>query len=204
MVITYYGISCFKAQSGETVLAFDPPSKESDFKSPRFQANVVLISNNHKDHNGWENLSSKKEGKDLVVLDGPGEYELEGIYIKGIKSAGQNTIYSVNFEGITLCHMGNFSEKELRPEIKEAIGEIDILLVPIDGNGVLDPQEAAKISSRLEPCIVIPMHYGDKKVLKKFMDEFGNGSAKPFDKLTIKKKDLVPGKIQVVVLEPTI
>lgn len=204
MVITYYGISCFKAQSGETVLAFDPPSKESDFKSPRFQVNAVLISSNHKDHNGWENLSSKIEGKDLVVLDGPGEYELEGIYIKGIKSAGQNTIYSVNFEGITFCHMGNFSEKELRPETKEAIGEIDILFAPIDGSGVLDPQEAAKISSQLEPSIVIPMHYKDNKTLKKFMDEFGNGSTKPFDKLTIKKKDLVPGKIQVVVLEPAI
>lgn len=204
MIITYYGISCFKAQSGETVLAFDPPSKDSDFKSPRFQANAVLISNNHKDHNGWENLSSKIEGKDLIVLDGPGEYELEGIYIKGIKSAGQNTVYSVNFEGITICHMGNFSEKELRPEIKEAIGEIDILFVPIDGDGVLDPQEAAKISSRLEPSIVIPMHYKDNKTLKKFMDEFGNGSAKPFDKLTIKKKDLDQGKIQVVVLEPAI
>lgn len=189
------------------MLAFDPPSKDSDFKSPRFQTNAVLISSNHKDHNGWENLSSKTEGKKLVVLDGPGEYELEGIYIKGIKSAGQNTVYSVNFEGITLCHMGNFSEKELRPEIKEAIGEIDILFVPIDGSGVLDPQEAAKISSRLEPSIVIPMSRQgreDKKVLKKFMDEFGNGSTKPFDKLTIKKKDLVQGKIQVVVLEPAI
>ncbi|MBU3925655.1 MBL fold metallo-hydrolase [Patescibacteria group bacterium] len=204
MIITYYGISCFKVQSGETVLAFDPPSKESSFKSPRFQANAVLITNNHKDHNGWENLSSKIEDKDLIVLDGPGEYELEGIYIKGIQSAGQNTIYSLNFEGITLCHMGNFSEKELRPEIKEAIGEIDILLAPIDGDGVLDAQEAAKISSRLEPSIVIPMHYKDNKSLKNFLDEFGNGTTKPSDKLTIKKKDLIAGKIQVVVLEPTI
>lgn len=205
MVITYYGASCFKVQSGETVLAFDPPSKESSFKPPRFQANAVLVSSNHRDHNGWENLSLKIEGKKLIVLDGPGEYELESIYIKGIKSASQNTIYSLKFEGITLCHMGNFSEKELRPETKEAIGEIDILFIPIDASGGLDPAKAAKISSQLEPKIVIPMHSRqgreDNKILKKFLEEFGNGTIKPVDKLTIKKKDLATEKIQVIVLE---
>ena len=56
MVITYYGASCFKVQSGETVLAFNPPSKESEFKSPRFAADIVLVSSNHKDYNGWENI----------------------------------------------------------------------------------------------------------------------------------------------------
>ena len=206
MVITYYGVCCFKVQSGETVLAFDPPSKESDFKSPRFQSNAVLISSNHKDHNGWENLSPKIEGKKLIVLDGPGEYELEDIYIKGIKSANQSTIYSLKFEGITLCHMGNFSEKELRPEIKEAIGEIDILFIPIDTSAALDSAKAAKISSQLEPKIVIPMYSRqgreDNKILKKFLDEFGNGAIKPADKLTIKKKDLATEKIQVIVLQP--
>jgi len=204
MVITYYGISCFKVQSGETVLAFDPPSKESNFKSPRFQANAVLISNSHKDHSGREALSSKSDSKKLIVIDGPGEYEFENIYIKGIKTSDQNTIYYLNFENIALCHLGNFSEKELRPEIKEAIGGTDILFMPIDGDSVIDYQRAAKITTQLEPKIVIPMHYKDNKTIKKFLDEFGNGTVKPVDKLTIKKKDLAENKIQVVVMEPSL
>ncbi len=211
MIITYYGVSCFKVQAGETVIAFDPPSKESDFKAPRFQANAVFISHDHKDHGGREALSAKEEGKELLVIDGPGEYEFSGIYAKGIKSFhdsgngekfGLNTIYKLKFEDIRICHLGDFGEKDLRPETKEAIGEIDILFIPIGGDSVLDAQGAAKVVSQIEPKIAIPMHYKDSKTLKKFMDEFGNGSVKPADKLTLKKKDLSDNKIQVVVLEP--
>ena len=82
MVITYYGAGCFKVQSGETVLAFNPPSKESEFKSPRFASDIVLVSSNHKDYNGWENLPGKAEGSKPFVAEGNGEYEISGIYIK--------------------------------------------------------------------------------------------------------------------------
>lgn len=211
MVITYYGVSCFKVQSGENVLAFDPPSKESEFKSPRFQTNIVLISHSHRDHNGYDSLVGKTEGKEPFLINSPGEYETNGIYIQGIKSfhdssAGQkhglNTIYKLNIEDISLCHLGDFGEKSLRPEAKEAIGEIDILFVPVGGENVLEPSEAARIISQIEPKIVIPMHYKKNTALKNFLDEVGNGSIKPLDKLTVKKKDLVENKTSIIVLEP--
>lgn len=196
MVITYYGASCFKVQSGETVLAFNPPSKDSEFKSPRFQTNVVLISTNHKDYNGWENLSAKEENKPPFVIDGPGAYEIAGVYIKGIPN-GSNTIYVLFLENIYFCHLGAFVEKTLSPELKEEIGEIDILFVPIaaEDNG----QKATQIAAQLEPKITIPMHYQENS-LKQFLREFGNGSIKPVEKLTTKKKDLGE-KNQVIVLE---
>ncbi len=195
MVITYYGVSCFKAQSGETVLAFDPPSKESEFKSPRFQADAVFVSHNHKDHNGQDSLAGEP-----IVMDGPGEYEIKGVYIAGIRSLPDNTIFSLSFEDISVCHLGDFGESELRPETKEAIGKVDILFVNING-GEMTPQKAARIVSQIEPKIVIPMHYHkDKNALKNFLDEFGNGGARPVEKLTIKKKDLSEKKTEVVVL----
>ncbi|HDO23811.1 MAG TPA: hypothetical protein ENG99_01185 [bacterium] len=216
MVITYYGVSCLKVQSGETVLAFDPPSKEFpakdyELKIPRFQADIVLISHSqHKDHNGHSTLAGKPS-----ILDGPGEYEIKGIQIAGIKSFhdevsgernGLNTIYTLVFEDISICHMGDFGEKELESETEEAIGKVDILFVPISitdksNKIVMDPQNAAKIVTQLEPKVVIPMHYHkDKKLLKKFLDEFGNGAVKPIEKLVIKKKDLEGKKAEVVVL----
>ncbi len=221
MIITYYGASCFKAQAGETVIAFDPPSKEfpaKDFglKLPRFQTDVVLISHSqHKDHNGYDTLSGKGENKRPFIIDGPGEYEIKGIQITGVKSFhdevggernGANTVYTVEFEGISLCHLGDFGEKELSPEVKEAVAGCDILFIPIhildkSGETVMDPQKAAKIAAQIEPKMVIPMHYyRDKKMLKKFIDEFGNGAAKPIEKLTVKKRDLEEKRAELAIL----
>lgn len=197
MVITYYGASCFKVQSGETVLVFNPPSKESEFKSPRFQANVVLVSYNHKDYNGWENIGGKEENKPPLVISGPGEYEIGGVYIKGTAS-GLNTIYKLSFEDISLCHFGAFLEKDLKPEIKEEIGEVDVLFIPVSED---DGQRAAQIVSQAEPKIAVPMHYKEG-ALKKFLKEFGNGSIKSAEKFVIKKKDLDKKETEIIVLEP--
>ncbi len=209
MVITYYGPSCFKVQSGETVIVFDPPSKESKFKSPRFASNLVLVSHNHKDHNGWENFTTGE--KPPVVLKGPGEYEVGGTHIRGVltyhdtsfgKDKGINTSYVVNLENINICHLGDFGEDELRGEVKENIGEVDILFVPIGGGSVINAERATKIVSQVGPRIIIPMHYGDDKSaeFKKFTNEMG-GDGKLLDRLTLKKKDLEGKEAQFVVLK---
>jgi len=197
MVITYYGAACFRVQSGETVIAFAPPSKESKFKAPRFQTDIALINCNHPDYNGRDVLSAKDEKKPVFIIDGAGEYEVAGIYIKGISTP---TIYIVSFEDIVLCHLGAFTEKNLGPEIKEEIGEVDVLFVPIDEN---DGQKAAWLISQIEPKIAIPMNYKEAD-LKHFLKEFGNNSIKPEEKLTIKKKDLSEEKTQVVALSPVL
>src|SRR3989344_3119288 len=203
MVITYYGAACFKVQSGETVLAFNPPSKESEYKSPRFASDIVLVSSNHKDYNGWENLPGKTEGLKPFVAEGQGEYEVSGIYIKGIGSNGRNnTVYTLALEDISICHLGALS-KEMDPSLKEAGGEVDILFIPIGGGELLDPQKAAGAAIHLEAKIVIPMNYNESQ-LKQFIKEFGAGGSVPADKLTIKKKDLAEKKGEVVVLKPAV
>ena len=203
MVITYYGAACFKVQSGETVLAFNPPSKESEYKSPRFASAIVLVSSNHKDYNGWENLPGKTEGGNPFVAEGQGEYEVSGIYIKGIGSNGRNnTVYTLALEDISICHLGALS-KEMDSSLKEAVGEVDILFIPIGGGELLDPQKAAGAAIHLEAKIVIPMNYNESQ-LKQFIKEFGAGGTTAADKLTIKKKDLAEKKGEVVVLKPAV
>lgn len=202
MVITYYGASCFKVQSGETVLAFNPPSKESEFKSPRFASDIVLISSHHKDYNGWENLPGKTPNTKPFVADGNGEYEISGIYIKGIGSNGRNTVYTLVLEDISICHLGALS-KEIDPNLKEAVGEVDILFIPIGGGELLDPQKAAGAAIHLEAKIVIPMNYNESQ-LKQFIKEFGAGKTESVEKLTIKKKELAEKKGEVVVLKSAV
>ena len=211
MVITYYGPSCFKVSSCEFFFSFFPPSKKSSFKSPRFRADAVLISHGHENHNGYEMISGKENALPLKI-DGPGEYELQGVNISGIpsfhdsvlgKKHGLNTIYTAEVEGIKICHLGDFGEKELGSETFEKIAPIDILFLPIGGKDVLDPETASRVANRLEPKIIIPMHY-EKKELAAFLKEAGVESVKPEEKLTVKRKELPESKAQVVVLKPSI
>jgi L-ascorbate metabolism protein UlaG (beta-lactamase superfamily) len=208
MIITYLGVEFFKVQFGDTILAFNPISKESKFKPTRFFADVALISANHSDFNGVENLSYN--GKDPLVISGPGEYETKGVFIKGFQSktlyGGQekiNTIYIVVLEGITLCFLGAVVDEKLSPEFMEAIEDIDILFLPVGDDGVLDAKKADKLAVTLEPKLIIPMHYREGGVgnsIKTFLKEAGEENIKPVDKLTIKKKDLEGKEGEIVLL----
>lgn len=217
MVITHHGGQCFKVTFGDLTLVFDPVSKGATLPSVRFGADIALVSRNHPDMNGVEEVTYGD--KVPFAITGPGEYERQGVTIQGFLSSssyglakGQekavNTVYSVSLEDMTLVHLGAIADRELSKEAREGIGEIDILFVPVGGlpaqagDGVLDPAQAHALAVSLEPKVIIPMHWdgmGEAKSLDKFLKEAGNGSEKS-DKLTIKRKDLVgrDGSILVV------
>ncbi len=201
MIITYYGLSCFKIQSGDTTLVFDLPSKKSNIKPPRFHADIALESHDHSGHNGAKGLSEEKQ---TFLIDSPGEYEVKGVYIQGFKTYHDNTVYVVQIENIKLCFMGDYGEKELRPELKEGIDKIDILFVPVGGETVLEPEASRNLANQLKPGIVIPTHYvpgGKTDKLKAFLAEMGQKDVKPLEKLSIKKKEISENGARVVVLE---
>jgi hypothetical protein len=208
MIITYLGVDFFKVQFGNTTIALNPISKDSKFKSTRFMADIALVSLNHPDMNGTENLSYN--GNDPIVISGPGEYEVKEVFIKGFASKSEygdkeriNTIYSVSLEGMNLCFLGAISDINLSAEVKESLGDVDILFLPIGGEGVIDSAKAEKLSVEIEPKIIIPMHYGEvgaKDALKKYLKEAGEENVKPIDKLTIKRKDLEGKEGETIVL----
>jgi L-ascorbate metabolism protein UlaG (beta-lactamase superfamily) len=210
MIITYHGAEFFKVQFGDTIVAFNPISKDSKLKSTRFGADIAIVSLNHPDMNGADQLSFGE--RQPIQITGPGEYEVKDIFVKGWTSSSNyggskkiNTVYAVTMEGMTLCFLGALdSEKSLPSEMLQSISDgIDILFVPIGGEGVLNPAEAYKLAVKLEPKIVIPMHYsldGDKNSLKTFFKEAGEEAVKGEDKLTLKKKDLEGKEADLVVL----
>ncbi len=105
---------------------------------------------------------------------------------------------------MTLVHLGALSDGELPPEAKESIDEIDVLFVPIGGEGVLGSTSAAKLSTMLEPKIIVPMHWsgmGAAKALDAYLKEEGGADEKT-DKLTLKKKDMVDKDGAILVLTP--
>jgi len=213
MVITYYGLSCFKLQSGDTVLAIDPFSKESGLTPPRFEAHAVLSTHNHENHNNMESLATKNDGGAFKIT-GPGEYEFKGILVRGVesyhdpkngKAKGKNTIYIIEWEGMRIVHMGDFGEENLRAEVQETLGTPDILFLPVGGGDTIDGEAAAKILNKVEPRVVIPMHYKISGLKAKldgvevFLKEMGE-KGEPMDKFTIKKNALPAAEESKIVI----
>lgn len=207
MVITYQGGAFIKLQFGDITIAVNPISKDSKLKTSKFGADIALISVNHPDLAGTEQVSFGE--KSAFAVTGPGEYEIKNVFIKGFKSESKyggeerlNTIYTVNLENMNLCFLGALSSKELPDDVSESIDDIDILFVPIGVDGVLAPADAAKLAVKLEPKLIIPLYFGNNTALKTFLKEAGEEDQKPQDKLTLKKKDLEGKDADVVVLEP--
>ena len=164
MTITWYGHSCFRLESKDMSLIIDPFSKDIGLKPPRLaKDNIVLTTHNHFDHNNTEGAQEQ-----ALIINGPGEYERGGIQIEGImsyhdeqegKARGLNTIYVIRMEGLKLCHLGDLGQPELSPEQADAIGDIDVLFIPVGGKYTIDGKTAADIVKEIEPKIIVPMHY---------------------------------------------
>jgi len=212
MVITWYGQSCFKIQSGDTVLFTDPFAKEIGLTPPRGTANIVTISHHHFDHDNIDALSASSP----FIIDGPGEYEVKGVNVTGVatyhdakegKERGNNTAYIIEMEGIKICHLGDLGQTKLTNEQLELIDGVDILMVPIGGVYTITGEEAADIINQIEPKIVIPMHYKISGLEVKldgadeFLKEMGIAKKETVEKLTIKKKELPEEETQVVIMK---
>ncbi len=202
MVITHFGKQFFKVTFGDMTLAFNPISKDSkEGGKTKFGSTIVFSSVNHPDYNGVENATHG----DTVpfVVNGPGDYEVQGVFIKGVASETEidgkeyiNTIYTLTLEDMNICFFGALFNGDLSIEQKETIGNPDIVFVPVSDT-LLAPAKAHKLATGLEPAIIIPMDY-DQKSLKAFLKESGSEGVKPVDKLTLKKKDLSGKQGEVV------
>lgn len=212
MVITWYGQSCFKIQSGDLVVVIDPFSKEIGLTPPRFRTDIAISTHQHPDHNNLESITGEP-----FIIAGPGEYEVKGAYIHGIQTfhdnkqgaeRGLNTIYLIEIEGIRLLHMGDYGE-EVGNDVCfiEEVGGVDILMVPVGGIYTIDGLNAAKLTKDVEPRFVIPMHYKISELKSplndnaQFLKEMGVKNIEIQEKFTIKKKDIIEEeKTEVVVL----
>ncbi len=210
MTITWYGQSCFKIDTREAVLAIDPFSKEIGLTPPRFHADVVLVTHSHPDHANAAAIPGSP-----MVISGAGEYEVKSVAIQGIPTfhdaasgakRGPNIAFRIAAEGITVAHLGDFGEAALREETLQALGDVDVLLIPVGGTYTIDAETAAEIVAQLGPRLVIPMHYHlpGLRVKLEPVDEFlkaaGAKNAERLEKLNLKKKDLPETETRIVVL----
>jgi L-ascorbate metabolism protein UlaG (beta-lactamase superfamily) len=209
MEITWYGLSCFRmTERGMISVVTDPYGPNVGLPPLKVKADVVTISH---EATGHAHLDSVKGAQKIIA--GPGEYEVGGVFITGIRMRAKeaadkasNTLYVIDYEGVSVAHLGDLSEVPSQAQIED-LGTVDIALVPVGGGKALNPSQAAEVISLIEPSIVIPMHYrtydeGLKlRTISGFLKEMGISKPEPMDSLKVTKGSLTE-ETQVVVLNP--
>lgn len=211
MEITWHGHSCFRiSERGLATVVTDPYDSDAVGYEPlKLRGDIVTISHNAPGHSNAPAVRGKNH-----VITGPGEYEIGGVFITGVQTNGRskrgaeesrNTLYVFDYNGVTVAHLGDLRRVPSQTDI-EALGEVQIALVPVGGGGGLNAAKAAEMVSLLEPGIVIPMHYSmpASKIklapLNKFLKEMGVAAAAPEESLKV-SRSTIPSETRVVVLE---
>lgn len=211
MDIYWHGQSCFKIKGKSATIITDPFDPEMvGLKLPKeMDANIVSITHDHVDHNNKKAVTGEP-----VVVEGPGEYESNGVSIVGIPAfhdnskgteRGKNTIYNFIVDGLNIVHMGDFGQDALTPEQVSEIGSCDILMIPVGSVYTIDGKIASEIVAQLEPRIVIPMHYKidglkfELDPIEIFLKAMGVEAPDAIMKLSI-TKDKLPEEAKVVVM----
>ncbi|MGD8403241.1 MAG: MBL fold metallo-hydrolase [Anaerolineales bacterium] len=210
MEITWYGHSCFRlTERGMASVVTDPFDNSSIGYNPlKLKADIVTVSHDASGHNYTKAVKGTSH-----VITGPGEFEIGDVFITGVQTNGRskknedelrNTLFVFDYDGITVAHLGDLKQVPTQTQV-EALGTVNVALVPVGGGGGLNAAKAAEVISLLEPNIVIPMHYTTKDVklkldsLDKFLKEMGLGTTEAEDSIKVTKTGL-PQETRVVVL----
>lgn len=211
MDIVWYGLSCFRlAERGLATVVTDPFGPSLGLPSPKLKADIVTVSRDTPEHNYLNAVKGERR-----VITGPGEYEIGNVFITGVRmeprdskknGSRASTLYVFDFDGLTVAHLGDLAYVPTQSQI-EALGAVDIALVPVGGGGALAASEAAEVVSLIEPSVVVPMHFKTgKEELKlspvtRFLSEMGISKAEPLPELKATKSNLSE-ETTVVVLTP--
>jgi L-ascorbate metabolism protein UlaG (beta-lactamase superfamily) len=211
MEITWYGHSCFRlTERGLSTVVTDPfDSSATGYEPLRLRADIVTVSHDAPGHNNTTAVKGTSH-----VLDGPGEYEIGGVFITGVQTdtngkktadRPRNTLYVFDYDGLNVAHLGDLRQVPSQDEV-EALGTVHVALVPVGGGSSLNAATAAEVISLLEPNIVIPMHYATKAAkipldsLSKFLKEMGLTAHDSAPSVKVTRSGL-PDETRVVVLE---
>lgn len=210
MDIRWLGQSCLVVTSGPHDVYFEPfpglahPGAKDDGST------VVTFS-----HAGVMRQHRREWGANAHLLEGPGEYEIAALAVRGIPTPitgrdgtrGINTVYVLEAEGVSVCHLGTLSGT-LSTQALQAIGNVDVLMVPAGGSGILPVDAAAAVVRSVEPDVVIPMHYVNSSAndgmgpIPQMLKELGIPPPDPLPRLNVTRSNL-PEEMKVVLLRPT-
>jgi len=215
MEITWYGHSCFRLteRSMATVVTDPYDYRQVGYESLKLKGDIVTVSHNTPGHNFVSAVKS-----DPHIIDGPGEFEIGGVFVTGIQTNGhakkdvneiRNTLYLFDYNGINVLHLGDLNRVPSQSEVED-FGPVHVALVPVGAGGSLTAIKATEVISLLEPNIVIPMHYATPSTgntvqklepLSKFLKEMGISAPEVQPSIKIPNVSSLPEETKVIVLD---
>lgn len=160
MELQYFGGNCVKLSTKKATVTVDDTLSELGAKSVTKEGDLSIFTGVH----GQPKVDSK------IVIDEPGEYEVSDISIQGIaarahideENANNTTMYKIIIDDVRVAVVGHVYPSLSSAQL-EALGTIDVLVIPVGGNGyTVDPIGALKLVKDIEPKLVIPTHFDDK------------------------------------------
>lgn len=219
MDIKYLGHSSFLLSGKQGKVVLDPfDSTMLGGKFPNVEANIITLSHDHGDHNAVSAVKPAGATQPLV-FDIPGEYESHGIRIYGFdtfhdkkkgEERGRNVMFKIVIDDISILHCGDLGHA-LSAEIVDDIDGVDVVMIPVGGHFTINADEARQVVEKLEPSVVIPMHYKDADFKPEIMDllapvddfleKLGASAVAPVTKYTPVKADFTGEELTVVLME---
>lgn len=211
MDITWYGHSCFRiTERTQTTIITDPYSPEIGLPELKLKGDLVTVSQSDSiAYNATEFVKNTE-----YILEGPGEYEFGGTFIWGIPMhtvtddhVKPNVAYQLQYSnGLSVLHLGELNQMPDQSTIQD-LGEINVLLIPVGGNGSLKAGLASEVVALIEPNFVVPMQYAlpglqvELDPVENFLKAMGVSNAQEEETLKVSSSQL-PEQPQVVVLQP--
>jgi L-ascorbate metabolism protein UlaG (beta-lactamase superfamily) len=210
--LSWLGHACFRLRGRDVTILTDPYEGNGWGYPPlSISADVVTVSNDHPHHAGLTAVDGKPH-----VLRGPGEYEIGGVLIWGVRTSRpanaavtiRNTAFIIQIEELTICHLGDLAHAPLSDDELTHMKDADVLLIPVGGNCTINAQQAAGVVAQVEPKLIVPMHYATPETqghltlddVGRFCKELGATEAAPRSRLSITPTSL-PSEPTVMLME---
>jgi L-ascorbate metabolism protein UlaG (beta-lactamase superfamily) len=208
MRVEWHGQSAFTLEGEEGKVFIDPfgdmsmPSRPDwEWSYPPIVAagvDLLLVTHEHRDHNGVEAIG----GEPATVRSRAGRHESPIGEVVGVASEhdaaagserGDNTIYVFSLDGVRVAHFGDFGQDELRPAQKQAIGEVELVFVPVGGGPSIGGSAAAEIALALGAKWVVPMHYRTPRI--GFLEDEAEFAAAFAEALRLERPEFETGEL---------
>jgi len=179
MQVEWYGQSAFRMSAGGQTVFIDPfgdvsllASRGLEFNYPAIEgvdADLLLVTHEHRDHNGVDVIG----GDPTVLRSTAGKLESPLGEVVAVASEhdeeagtarGPNTIFVFSLDGVRVAHFGDFGQSSLRDAQAAAIGQVDLVFLPVGDGPTIGTEQAAEIAERLGAKWIVPMHYRTERV----------------------------------------
>lgn len=211
MELQYYGANCVRLSYKKASVVIDDNLAVLGKKSVTKPSDIVLYTSPYIQRSALKDPA--------IVIESAGEYEVSGASIIGVAAQAhldaegkKAIIYRVILDDVRVAVIGHV-HPELDEVQLEAIGTVDVLIVPVGGNGyTVDPVGAAKLVKKIDPKIIVPVHYDipgikyevSQQPLAEALKVLAMEPAETTTKLKLKSSAGMPEVKQLIVVEPQV